>query len=98
MGCSPTHFCGPKCSSCCMILSVWGVIFLVIVGALFQSKARAFIVDIEEGHRTATAMEDAGRSCYIAAGMYVVTFALSFWQMKVNSAKASIATRYESFE
>lgn len=33
----------------------------VIVGALFQSKARAFIVDIEEGHRTATAMEDAGR-------------------------------------
>eukprot|EP00035_Acanthoeca_spectabilis_P020099 m.431144 g.431144 ORF g.431144 m.431144 type:complete len:101 (+) comp17263_c0_seq1:31-333(+) len=87
MGCSDGHLCGKGCSTCCLVLSVWGVIFLLAVGGFFKSKASAFIPDIEAGHRTAEAMEEAGTACFIAAGMYVATFLISYWQIQVNNRK-----------
>eukprot|EP00036_Acanthoecidae_sp_10tr_P007556 CAMPEP_0182924556 /NCGR_PEP_ID=MMETSP0105_2-20130417/6623_1 /TAXON_ID=81532 ORGANISM="Acanthoeca-like sp., Strain 10tr" /NCGR_SAMPLE_ID=MMETSP0105_2 /ASSEMBLY_ACC=CAM_ASM_000205 /LENGTH=101 /DNA_ID=CAMNT_0025062347 /DNA_START=23 /DNA_END=328 /DNA_ORIENTATION=+ len=99
MGCSDGHLCGKNCSTCCLIISVWGVLFLLVVGGLFKSQARAFIPDIEAGHRTAGAMEEAGTACFIAAGMYVATFLISYWQIQVNARKeAGINAAYARLE
>jgi hypothetical protein len=48
MAITPTHFCGPKCSYCCLVISVWGIIMLVLLNdfphesscSVFSSAAR----------------------------------------------------------
>lgn len=39
--------CGPKCSLCCLVLSVWGVIMLGLLGVFFKVEAVALFEDIE---------------------------------------------------
>eukprot|EP00038_Savillea_parva_P006008 m.161132 g.161132 ORF g.161132 m.161132 type:complete len:103 (+) comp12040_c0_seq1:67-375(+) len=95
MGLLNGHWCGKNCSTCCLVLSAWGIIFLLVVGGFFKSKAMAFIPDLEEGHRTEEVMEEAGTACFIAAGMYVATFVISYWQIQVNNrVDAGINSQY----
>eukprot|EP00053_Salpingoeca_punica_P003581 m.43957 g.43957 ORF g.43957 m.43957 type:complete len:91 (+) comp12278_c0_seq1:130-402(+) len=77
-----THFCGPKCSHCCFILSLWAIIMLIILGILFYNHSTALIKDAPDA--TPSGMETAGKNCIIAAGIYAATALISFWQMKVN--------------
>ena len=73
------NFCGPKCSHCCFVLSIWGIVMLAVLGALFQSNSRALRVDSQ--HNTVENMKEIGQNCYIAAGVYAATMAISYWQM-----------------
>jgi len=42
-------FCGPKCSICCTLLSIWGIIMLPILGGLLTVKSVAFKEDFHVG-------------------------------------------------
>jgi len=81
------NFCGPKCSYCCLVVSVWGIIMLLILGILFSSKARALIRDAPDN--SVSGMNTAAMSCYIAAGIYVVTTLISVWQIRLNNQAAA---------
>ena len=86
--------CGPKCSICCTLVSVWGVIMLAIMGVLLQKRSLTFAEDLlddihaeslEEFRKEAEDKYDnAAITCYIAAGIYLGTFALSLWQAFLN--------------
>ncbi|EDQ87480.1 uncharacterized protein MONBRDRAFT_33304 [Monosiga brevicollis MX1] len=80
-------FCGPKCSHCCFVLGIWGIIMLLILGGLFNAHSRALVTDA--GGNTFKDMEDAGTQCFIAAGVYVATTLISFWQMRLNKGASS---------
>eukprot|EP00051_Salpingoeca_urceolata_P007536 m.98490 g.98490 ORF g.98490 m.98490 type:complete len:91 (+) comp15279_c0_seq1:2029-2301(+) len=73
------NFCGSKCSHCCFVISLWGILMLTVLGVLFNLHSRALMDDA--GERTADGMETTGTNCYIAAGMYLATAVLSYWQM-----------------
>lgn len=38
--------CGPKLSTCCTLLSLWGVIMLLILGFLLKMQSIAFVEDL----------------------------------------------------
>ena len=75
------RICGPKLSSCCLVISVWGALMLVLMGAFFRIESVALIEDVA---RDATTKHPdwigTSNNCFIAAGLYVVFFALSWYQ------------------
>ncbi|CAJ0604263.1 unnamed protein product [Cylicocyclus nassatus] len=86
---------GPKASAFCMIMSVWGIIFLGLLGVFFYIQAVTLFPDLhlEEEGKEAPTVEDIetrysekAMQCWIAAGMYGVTLILVFWQNKYNNA------------
>merc|ERR1712000_479988 len=92
------NFCGPKCSHCCFVLSIWGILMLLVLGGLFHANSRALIEDAAEN--TKDAMEDAAKNCYIAAAIYVGTLAISYWQMRLSrtaSERAALEQSYSSY-
>ncbi|XP_043237358.1 ribonuclease kappa-B-like isoform X1 [Amphibalanus amphitrite] len=86
--------CGPKCSLCGLIVSVWGIIQLSIMGGLFMWNSIGLIEDLglEEHYDTTEelykAADDAYSSiaynCWIAAAIYLVTLVISMQQFHVN--------------
>ncbi|KAK6184080.1 hypothetical protein SNE40_002198 [Patella caerulea] len=87
-------FCGPKLSAYCSILSVWGVVMLGFLGLFFQLRSPTLIEDIplEEwaanNHTFEYAKEkyqQTAMNCWIAAGIYVVLFFISFIQQRMHS-------------
>uniref|UniRef100_A0A914VH84 Ribonuclease kappa n=1 Tax=Plectus sambesii TaxID=2011161 RepID=A0A914VH84_9BILA len=87
--------CGPKLSAFCMLISVWGVIFLGILGLFFYLNATTLFPDIllpekeahtkfERGEIVARFTEKATQ-CWIAAGLYLITLVAVFWQNKWNT-------------
>lgn len=87
--------CGVKRSIFCTLVSVWAVIMLAIMGLLLQYKSIAFIEDIpveESDHRLGIEgfyqeqdhkYDMAANNCYIATGMYAVTFVVSIYHWVV---------------
>ncbi|KIH65297.1 hypothetical protein ANCDUO_04380 [Ancylostoma duodenale] len=82
-----------------MVMSVWGVIFLGLLGVFFYLQAVTLFPDLhfseesKEGGHMAPTVEDIetkysekAMQCWIAAGMYGVTLILVFWQNKYNTA------------
>eukprot|EP00050_Salpingoeca_kvevrii_P018368 m.73521 g.73521 ORF g.73521 m.73521 type:complete len:105 (-) comp8032_c0_seq1:534-848(-) len=86
------RFCGPKCSHCCFVVSIWGIIMLLILGGLFHAKSTALIPDAKDN--TAKGMEDTAKSCFFAALLYVLTAAISFWQMRLNNTESARVQAY----
>jgi len=87
-------FCGPKLSAFCMIMSVWGVIFLGLLGVFFYTNAVTLFPDLgleDIGVMDKKAVEEKysekAVQCWIAAGMYLVTLIVVFWQNKFNTAQ-----------
>ncbi|MFH4976955.1 hypothetical protein AB6A40_003664 [Gnathostoma spinigerum] len=92
--------CGPKLSAFCMVMSVWGVIFLGMLGVFFYVQAVSLFPDLplepeknEDGSPrplSTTLIEDKyaekATQCWVAAGMYLVTLIVVFWQNKFNSS------------
>ncbi|XP_047487677.1 ribonuclease kappa-like [Penaeus chinensis] len=87
--------CGPKLSLCCTILSVWAIIQLGLMAIFFYVRSPAFIEDLkieDADHHDAqkfleaidTSYSTIAVNCAISAGLYVVTLAVSGWQMWVN--------------
>eukprot|EP00040_Diaphanoeca_grandis_P026950 m.152122 g.152122 ORF g.152122 m.152122 type:complete len:96 (-) comp30793_c0_seq1:128-415(-) len=83
------HFCGPKCANCCMVLSVWGILFLMALGGLFYVKSSVLIHDAV--NNTEEDMEAIAMNCWYAGIGYIITFFLSIWQKKENERKAAQA-------
>ncbi|KAJ1925312.1 hypothetical protein IWQ60_004646 [Tieghemiomyces parasiticus] len=57
---------GPGCSTCCSVLSAIGIIFLIIVGAMFGNRAPQFA----EAYDYPDNYDAIASSCYAAAGIY----------------------------
>ncbi|XP_015585334.1 ribonuclease kappa-B [Cephus cinctus] len=86
--------CGPKYALCGLVLSTWGIIQLVLMGAFFFIRSVALIEDVPVSEFTSLnefyTKIDAGYTqnafnCWIAACIYIVTFLLSGHQFYVNS-------------
>ncbi|CAD5228441.1 unnamed protein product [Bursaphelenchus xylophilus] len=81
--------CGPKLSAFCMIMSVWGVIFLGLLGLFFHLNAVTLFPDLTVEQLNLRDVEDKysekAVQCWIAAGMYLVTLIVVFWQNRFNS-------------
>ncbi|RWS17402.1 hypothetical protein B4U79_15758 [Dinothrombium tinctorium] len=91
--------CGPRSSLCCLIISVWGIIMLSILGGLLYIDSIAFIEDlgIEDTETNPNAtyenikdhFEYAAYNCWIACGLYLVTFFISLQQFYSNKRAIS---------
>ncbi|KAI3411955.1 hypothetical protein GPALN_002011 [Globodera pallida] len=86
--------CGPKLSAFCMIMSVWGIVFLGLLGVFFYMHAVNLFPDLhfEEGAKLEVQAveekyEEKAKQCWIAAGMYVVTLIAVFWQNRFNTTQ-----------
>jgi len=93
------RICGPKLSTCGLLLSIWGVLQLGIMALLFHFKSVAFIEDIkvnetegmspdELSDELDKAYANTAKNCLITTLCYVFTLALSAHQFWINS-KAS---------
>ncbi|XP_074660205.1 ribonuclease kappa-A-like [Tubulanus polymorphus] len=87
--------CGPKCSICWLLLSVWGCIMLGFMGLFLRIHAATFIEDLPITEKDLVAKEfsmdfvyskfnQAGNNCFVAAGVYVAVLVFSFIQYKMN--------------
>ncbi|EDW09727.1 hypothetical protein AWZ03_008853 [Drosophila navojoa] len=87
--------CGPKCSLCGLIISVWGIVQLVLMGLFFYIHSVALIEDLPlaEEYKTLDEFYTAANAaynqnaynCWIAACIYVLTLLLSAQQFYMNS-------------
>ncbi|VDK19583.1 unnamed protein product [Anisakis simplex] len=80
-------------------MSVWGVIFLGILGVFFYIQAVSLFPDLHFAEEASEAgvvppltnamIEDKysekATQCWVAAGMYLVTLIVVFWQNKFNT-------------
>ncbi|RWS24355.1 ribonuclease kappa-B-like protein, partial [Leptotrombidium deliense] len=95
---STMPICGPKCSICCSLISIWGVIMLSILGGLLYIKSLAFVDDMEGGlekendtlHALDQRYEQSAYGCWFATGLYVLTFLFSLQQYYANKKIQSI--------
>ncbi|ORX90703.1 hypothetical protein K493DRAFT_272744 [Basidiobolus meristosporus CBS 931.73] len=69
-------FCPPACAICCSILSVIGIIFLVVLGALFKIEVH----ELTEGDKAPKDPQAVALGCFVAAGIYAAFLALSLCQ------------------
>lgn len=89
--------CGPKLSICCMCLSVWGIIMLILLGVFFRIHSPALADDLPidqvEWAKTIppysmdyvyALYDQASNNCFIAAGIYVGCFVFSYIQHHLN--------------
>uniref|UniRef100_A0AC34FG81 Ribonuclease kappa n=1 Tax=Panagrolaimus sp. ES5 TaxID=591445 RepID=A0AC34FG81_9BILA len=83
---------GPICTGLMLMVSIWGVIFLSIMGGLFQNQSVGLLADLpeeEDKHLEwsdrVTKIEDLykgnARNCWIAAGAYVIVLIYSAARM-----------------
>ncbi|TMS39477.1 hypothetical protein L596_005991 [Steinernema carpocapsae] len=90
--------CGPALSAFCMLMSVWGVIFLGLLGVFFHVNAVTLFPDLHFKEETAehgqvppmdpneitNMYSDKATQCWIAAGLYLVTLIVVMWQNRWN--------------
>lgn len=84
------------------IVSIWGVIMLLLLGAAYKARSPALYLDINldfedfdavSNKTTVYAAYDASASnCFIAAGIYLATFVFGLWQWKVGQGIAQHTT------
>ncbi|XP_033638857.1 ribonuclease kappa-like [Asterias rubens] len=85
--------CGPKLSTCCSLVSIWGVVMLLLLGVFFRVNSIALVEDLplpeSPANLTQATLEaaytDVSNNCFIAAGFYVLWLAFSVWQLRVNN-------------
>jgi len=80
-----------------MIMSVWGIVFLGLLGVFFYMQAVTLFPDLhfdEKQERSGLSSDvieakysEKAVQCWIAAGMYVVTLIIVFWQNKFNTTQ-----------
>lgn len=74
---------------------------LAIMGVLLQKRSLTFAEDLLEEIKVTSSLEDfiekakekydnAAITCYIAAGIYLATFAFSLWQAYMNKRAKKI--------
>ncbi|KNE54757.1 hypothetical protein AMAG_17703 [Allomyces macrogynus ATCC 38327] len=68
------------------LTSVAGIIFLLILGLLFNSHAPTLV----EGHSAPADPAGAASTCFKAAAIYAGLLAFGLWQVAVNKRAATI--------
>jgi len=89
--------CGPKCSMCCAVVSLWGIIMLVLLGIFFQVRAPGLVADLPidavkwanmttpyDYQYIKDLYSQNAINCWIAAVLYCITFIISVVMFKVN--------------
>ncbi|KAL3077561.1 hypothetical protein niasHS_012267 [Heterodera schachtii] len=81
-------------SAFCMIISMWGIVFLGLLGVFFYMHAVTLFPDLHleeeaklERQVVEEKYEEKAKQCWIAAGMYVVTLIAVFWQNRFNTTQ-----------
>uniref|UniRef100_A0AC35TZJ9 DUF4149 domain-containing protein n=1 Tax=Rhabditophanes sp. KR3021 TaxID=114890 RepID=A0AC35TZJ9_9BILA len=81
--------CGPMLSGACAVLNFWAIIFLAIVGGLFQNQSVGLLEDLpavgdsrtDSWEVTQKNIEDGyaqnAKNCWIACGISVAVFILT---------------------
>lgn len=59
-------FISPGCALCCQILSVFGIVFLVALGLLFNAEVEDLTGSVEDPVNP----KEVGHACFIAAAIY----------------------------
>lgn len=86
-------FCGPTLSGCGIILSIWGIVQLGVMGALFYVQSVNLIEDVpvhnmteymENPHHVTEAYHQQAYNSWVCAGLYVLLLAISAQQMWLN--------------
>ena len=86
--------CGPKLSTCCALLSVWGIIQLSLMAIFMYFNSVAFIEDLklpkgEDDYKDADELfqditkgyGETAKNCGIAVALYALTFCISIHQV-----------------
>ena len=76
-----------------MVMSAWGVVFLGVLGVFFYLQAVTLFPDLHfeneedaiDNMKVEQTFGEKAQQCWIAAGMYLVTLVLVFWQNKFNT-------------
>ncbi|KAF8797227.1 Ribonuclease kappa-B like protein [Argiope bruennichi] len=70
---------------------------LSVLGALLRCRSFAFVEDLgfEEAHSNFVSEMNArytemAYNCLLAAGLYILTFGIAFWQYKLNVQDGSV--------
>ncbi|ESO12251.1 hypothetical protein HELRODRAFT_105257 [Helobdella robusta] len=95
--------CGPKCSACCAVLSGWGIIMLALLGVFFYIRSPILSEDLPINEKDwenrnfsygyiKDLYEQNAFNCWIAAGLYAVTFIISVIMIKVNQKRNYAST------
>ncbi|GMI00528.1 hypothetical protein TrVE_jg12370 [Triparma verrucosa] len=80
---------------CCFVFSVFGIIFMTVIGLIFDSET-VYIKD--PGLENDVTMKQAAGNCFGAAGCYVVTAAISaFYYYKQEREAATTVRRVEYY-
>ncbi|XP_015777889.1 PREDICTED: ribonuclease kappa-like isoform X1 [Acropora digitifera] len=79
------RFCGPKLANCCLILSIWGIVMLLLLGIFFKTRSVALRDDISSKLKDKEGYNTSANNCFIAAGIYIGTLLLSAHQKWVNN-------------
>merc|ERR1712110_486589 len=90
---------GPKCSTCCVVIAVWGIVMFFMLGIFFQIKSPALREDVTVKNASGNiienptkdevyqAYEETAQNCYIAGAMYAGVLFFAGWQMAVNNSR-----------
>ncbi|OWR46074.1 hypothetical protein KGM_211785 [Danaus plexippus plexippus] len=85
------------CGLCCMLLSIWAIIQLIVMGIFFKMEVLAFIEETEPHNdeyddfddfmkKTKENYQKVAINCWVAAALYVVTLGLSYMCIKKSKA------------
>ena len=58
------------------MFSIFGIVFLLVLGALYQANAEV----LTTGHDAPKDAQATGQACYIAAAIYAGVLVLGIWQ------------------
>ncbi|KAJ2773110.1 hypothetical protein IWQ56_001112 [Coemansia nantahalensis] len=82
-------FVSPGCAACCQVLSVFGVVFLVALGLLFNAEVEELTGSTEDPVHP----KEVGHACLLAAGIYAAFFACCTCQQFARRADTWRARR-----
>ncbi|KAJ2721076.1 hypothetical protein GGI07_004219 [Coemansia sp. Benny D115] len=82
-------FISPGCALCCQVLSVFGIIFLVILGFLFTME----VEDLTGSTEDPVNPKEVGHACFLAAGIYTAFFLCCSCQQMVRQNDSRRARR-----
>ncbi|GAA5845017.1 hypothetical protein JCM5353_003396 [Sporobolomyces roseus] len=80
---------GTPLAGCCTVLSIFGAIFLALIGLCFQRNVEVLTGSTKSPHDTAA----VAKNCYIAALVYVAFIVFCSCQVGVNRRYSRGAVR-----
>ncbi|KAJ1916530.1 hypothetical protein H4219_003745 [Mycoemilia scoparia] len=80
----------PGCAVCCQVFSVFGIVILLVMGAMFNAEVEEFTGSIHDPEHP----KAVGRACYLAAGIYALFLVFCGCQSCVHNVSKRRQTRF----